>query len=124
MPGVRNGLRAHEDIIGVIDTGADKVLIPRGIAKRLGLTPINYTSAVLASGEKRAAINYAGILEIPAIAFIKPMEMTAMTEGAEANHILLGKNFLSEFLVTIDCANGVCWFNKPGQRPSLMIDDE
>lgn len=52
------------DVMGVIDTGADTVLIPRGIAKRLGLRPIRNTIAILASGEQRGAISYMGVLEI------------------------------------------------------------
>lgn len=109
---------------GIIDTGADKVLIPLGFAKKLGLRPINYITAFLASGEGRPAINYAGILEIPAIGYSKPLEMTAMTEGFDANHVLLGKNFLQEFLVTIDCANNLCWFNRGRGHASPMVDDE
>ena len=110
--------------IGIIDTGADKVLIPKSFAKRLGLIPINNITAFLASGEGRPAITYAGILEIPGIGYSQPLEMTAMTEGVDAHHVLLGKNFLQDFLVTIDCANNVCWFTKHGHSPSQMIDDE
>ncbi len=110
--------------MGVIDTGADKVLIPLALAKKLGLTPINNITAYLAGGEGRPAITYAGILEIPAIGYSQPLEMAAMAEGVNAHHVLLGKNFLSEFLVTIDCANGVCWFNRRGAGQSQMVDDE
>jgi hypothetical protein len=109
---------------GIIDTGADKVLIPLGYAKKLGLKPINNIIAFLASGEGRPAINYAGVLEIPAIGYSKPLEMTAMTEGFDANHVLLGKNFLREFLVTIDCANNVCWFSPARSHSSSIVDDE
>jgi hypothetical protein len=109
---------------GIIDTGADKVLIPLGYAKKLGLKPINNIVAFLASGEGRPAINYAGILEIPAIGYSKPLEMTAMTEGFDANHVLLGKNFLREFLVTIDCANNLCWFNQARGHAPFVVDDE
>lgn len=109
---------------GIIDTGADKVLIPLSFAKKLGLKPINTIMAFLASGEGRPAITYAGLLEIPAIGYSKPLEMTAMTEGFESNHVLLGKNFLREFLVTIDCANNRCWFSRPGGYGTSMVDDE
>ncbi len=80
--------------------------------------------AFLASGEGRPAITYAGLLEIPAIGYSKPLEMTAMADGFESTHILLGKNFLQEFLITIDCANGRCWFYKPAETTSSMVDDE
>jgi len=109
---------------GVIDTGADKVLIPRSIAKRLGLKPINNITAFLASGEGRPAINYLGVLELPALGYSQPIEMTAMADGGEPNHVLLGKNFLREFLVTIDCARSVCWFNRHGGASTTIMDDE
>ena len=112
------------DVMGVIDTGADTVLIPRGIAKRLGLRPIRNTVAILASGEQRAAISYMGVLEIPAIGYRDEIEMTAMMEGGEANHILLGRNFLREFLVTIDCANDVVHYQRVGGGYSPLVDDE
>jgi hypothetical protein len=80
--------------------------------------------AFLASGEGRPAINYAGLLDIPAIGYSRPLEMTAMTEGFDANHVLLGKNVLREFLVTIDCANNVCWFNRARHHAPPLIDDE
>ncbi|WP_293905673.1 retropepsin-like aspartic protease [Phenylobacterium sp.] len=110
--------------MGVIDTGADTVLVPRGIAKRLGLRPIRNTIAILASGEQRAAISYMGVLEIPAIGYRDEIEMTAMTEGGESNHILLGRNFLREFLVTIDCANDVVHYQRADHGYSPPIDDE
>jgi len=109
---------------GVIDTGADTVLIPRGIAKRLGLRPIRNTIAILASGEERAAISYMGVLEIPDIGYRDEIEMTAMTDGGESSHILLGKNFLTEFLVTIDCANNVVHYQRSGHSYSPPVDDE
>lgn len=112
------------DVMGVIDTGADTVLIPRGIAKRLGLRPIRNTIAILASGEQRAAISYMGVLEIPAIGYRDEIEMTAMTDGGESNHILLGRNFLREFLVTIDCANDVVHYQRIGGSYSPLVDDE
>lgn len=112
------------DVMGVIDTGADTVLIPRGIAKRLGLRPIRNTVAILASGEQRAAISYMGVLEIPAIGYRDEIEMTAMSDGGESTHILLGKNFLREFLVTIDCANNVVHFQRTDYSYSPFIDDE
>ena len=110
--------------VGIIDTGADKVLIPLSFAKRLGLKPINNIMAFLANGEGRPAITYAGMLEIPAIGYSKPLEMTAMTDGFDSNHVLLGKNFLRDFLVTIDCANNRCWFSRIAGHPSPMVDDE
>lgn len=112
------------DVMGVIDTGADTVLIPRGIAKRLGLRPIRNTIAILASGEQRAAISFMGVLEIPAIGYRDEIEMTAMAEGGESGHILLGRNFLREFLVTIDCANDVVHFQRIDHSYSPPIDDE
>lgn len=112
------------DVMGVIDTGADTVLIPRGIAKRLGLRPIRHITAILASGEKRAAISYMGVLEIPAIGYRDEIEMTAMTEGGESSHILLGRNFLREFLVTIDCANDVVHYQRVGGGYSALVEDE
>ena len=112
------------DVMGVIDTGADTVLISRGIAKRLGLRPIRNTVAILASGEQRAAISYMGVLEIPAIGYRDEIEMTAMSDGGESNHILLGKNFLREFLVTIDCANDVVHFQRTDHSYSPPVDDE
>jgi predicted aspartyl protease len=115
---------SHADVRGVIDTGADTVLIPRSIAKRLSLRPIRNTIAILASGERRAAISYMGVLEIPAIGFRDEIEMTAMTDGGESNHILLGKNFLRQFLVTIDCANDVVHYQLAKQPYSPPIDDE
>ncbi len=108
----------------MIDTGADTVLIPRGIARRLGLRPIRNTVAILASGEQRAAISYMGVLEIPAIGYRDEIEMTAMTDGGDSNHILLGRNFLREFLVTIDCANDVVHYQRVGDRYSPPVDDE
>ncbi len=111
-------------IMGVIDTGADTVLIPRGIAKRLGLRPIRNVIAVLASGETRTAISYMGVLEIPAIGYRDEIEMTAMTDGGEASHILLGRNFLREFLVTIDCASDVVHFQRRGGGYGAFVDDE
>jgi hypothetical protein len=80
--------------------------------------------AFLASGEGRPAINYAGLLDIPAIGYSRPLEMTAMTEGFDANHVLLGKNVLRKFPVTIDCANNVCWFNRARHHAPPLIDDE
>ena len=112
------------DVMGVFDTGADTVLIPRGIAKRLGLRPIRNTIAILASGEQRLAISYMGVLEIPTIGYRDEIEMTAMTEGGESNHILLGRNFLREFLVTIDCANEVVHFQRSGGGYGGFVDDE
>ena len=112
------------DLVGVIDTGADTVLIPRSVAKRLGLRPIRNTVAILASGEQRAAISYMGVLEIPAIGYRDEIEMTAMSDGGESSHILLGKNFLREFLVTIDCANDVVHYQRATHSYSPPIDDE
>jgi len=90
----------------------------------LGLKPINNIIAFLARGEGRPAINYAGVLEIPPIGYSRPLEMTAMTDGFDAHHVLLGKNFLREFLVTIDCANNLCWFNPARGHSSSVVDDE
>ena len=100
------------------------MLIPRGIAKRLGPRPIRNTVAILASGEQRAAISYMGVLEIPAIGYRDEIEMTAMTDGGESNHILLGRNFLREVLVTIDCANDVVHDQHVGSRYSWFVEDE
>ena len=111
-------------LMTVAPSCADTVLIPRGIAKRLGLRPIRNTIAILASGEQRAAISYMGVLEIPAIGYRDEIEMTAMSDGGESNHILLGKNFLREFLVTIDCANDVVHFQRTDYSYSPPIDDE
>ena len=97
------------------------MLIPRGIAKRLGLRPIRNTVAILASGEQRAAISYMGVLEIPAIGYRDEIEMM---EGGESNHILLGRNFLREVLVTIDCANDVVQDQHVGSRYSWLVEDE
>ncbi len=65
-----------------------------------------------------------GVLEIPAIGYRDEIEMTAMMEGGESNHILLGRNFLREFLVTIDCANDVVHDQRVGSRYSWLVEDE
>jgi len=85
---------------GLIDTGSDRTIIPEGVATQLDITPVGF--ALLSSFDKSQAPKYCPEYDVH-LAVPGLDELVSLTAcGAPRPSILLGRDFLSMFLLIVD----------------------
>lgn len=98
---------------GLIDTGADFVLISPAIAKRLALRHVNDDIVGGIGGEEVAAKVYSGTIEVPSLGFGKILPRYAVPWGPTSHAVLLGRSFLRYFVFKYDGPSEVFHFSRP-----------
>lgn len=104
----------------IIDTGASKVCIDYRIAQTLNLRQIDQTTLQVVGGTVSAPV-YLAELEVPSLNYKKLIEVVAAKVGHASYQALLGRSFLSEFIVTFDGPRGFFVFARP--TPELHAPD-
>jgi len=98
---------------GLIDTGADFVLISPTVAKTLGLRHVNYDIVAGIGGEEVAAKIYSGALKVPDLGFEKVLPLYAVPWNPVSHTALLGRSFLRYFVFKYDGPSEVFHFSRP-----------
>ena len=107
----------------LIDTGASIVCIDRFMAKRLGLELVNVTKMDVV-GNRIDACVYAGWLEVPELGFSKMMMLFAPDNAMPTSQVLLGRSFLSNFIMNYDGPSDTFQFFRPGMGLAPPVEDE
>ena len=108
---------------GLIDTGASDVCIDYRMAQTLRLRQIDQQTVATPGGSLLAAI-YMGVLEIPALSFKRVMPLYALKVARASYNVILGRSFLSEYVVTFDGPNGLFHFDRPSDHRLAEPFDE
>ena len=131
LRGLGSGSPQAVEKIGIIDTGASHILVDRKTIKMLGLRGHNRGFAEIASGESFPATIYRAIIEAPQLGVELVTELYAFDERGEyaqevkpSPRVLVGRNFLRNFLVTFDGPSGIVTFARPVDYSSMPVDDE
>jgi hypothetical protein len=106
----------------MIDTGASDVCIDYRIAHALNLRQIDSQTIGTVGGPVHAAV-YLAIVHVPVLHYREPMRVYAPKLDRAGYGVLLGRTFLSEFLMTYDGEDGVCHFARK-HASSLPVNDE
>ena len=117
------GVQLHHETRALIDTGASDVCIDYRIAHALNLREINQTNVTVVGGTVPVSV-YLGVLEVPALGFKRLMPLYASKVARINYNALLGRSFLTDFVVTFDGPNGCFHFYNAGERYPLPPDDE
>lgn len=96
----------------ILDTGASVVCISQEIADNLQLQQTDRRTLAGVGGSVEATV-YAGILEVPQLDYSELIELYSVRKGTLTHSILLGRTFLSHFIVTYDGPEGMFHFSKP-----------
>ena len=107
----------------LIDTGADDVCIDIRTAERLNLVPVDKTT-IGGVGGVHEAIVVAALLEVPNLRFKRIVNMYAPIDVSLSSKMLLGRSFLSNYIVTFDGPNGMFHFFDPRIGLAAPVDDE
>jgi predicted aspartyl protease len=107
----------------LIDTGASDVCIDFRIAHDLNLRQIDQRTVGTLGGSIPAAV-YVGVLEVPALGFKKVMPLYAFRVRRVSFSVVLGRTFLSNYIVTFNGPEGYCVFADPPWVYSPPIEDE
>ncbi len=99
----------------IIDTGADRTMVSPAALWRLGIaTPNTFTAEVRGvTGATRADVVWVSALEV-GDAVVGPMPIIAHDAGLAQADGLLGRDFLSAFVVTIDAKASVVTLTQKG----------
>lgn len=106
----------------LIDTGASGVCIDYRIAHALRLREVDQCTIVVVGSSIPAAI-FMGELEVPALGYRRTIPMIASKVGRINYNVLLGRSFLSDYIVTFDGPAGYFHFATP-QQSLLAPPDE
>ena len=98
---------------GLIDTGADFVLVSPAIARQLQLRHINDEMVGGIGGEEVEAKIYSGSIEVPELGFQKTLPLYAVAWDTTSHAVLLGRSFLKYFVFRYDGPSEVFHFSKP-----------
>ncbi|MEI9965967.1 MAG: aspartyl protease family protein [Caulobacteraceae bacterium] len=107
----------------LIDTGASDVCIDFRLAHALKLRQIDQRTVGTLGGSVLANV-YLGILEIPALDHRKLMPLLALRVARVNYSVILGRSFLSDYIVTFDGPNGCCHFIRAEDAYPPPPDDE
>ena len=107
----------------MIDTGASDICIDYRIAHALNLRQIDSQTIGTVGGPIHSAV-YLAIIEIPALKYREPMRVYAPKLERPTYNSLLGRTFLSEFLMTYDGEDGICHFARKRAGSLLPVEDE
>lgn len=116
MPGSTSepGASQFYEAGGLIDTGASDVCIDYRMAQDLRLRQIDQQTVATPGGSLLAAV-YLGVLEVPALDFRKPMPLFALKVARASYNVILGRSFLSDYIITFDGPSGMFHFDTPTQ---------
>lgn len=101
----------------LIDTGASKVCIDYRIAQKLQLREIDQTTLHVVGGKIEAHL-FLGELEVPGVDYRELVEFVAPKVGQLRYEALLGRSFLTNFMVTFDGPAGQVNFMR--RTPELL----
>jgi predicted aspartyl protease len=104
-----SGMRAT----GLIDTGADIVLISKTIARRLGLRHVDDDLVGGISGGTIEAQIHIGCIEITELGFKKTMPLYAVDWDDTSHTVLLGRSLLKYFVFRYDGPSDLFHFSRP-----------
>lgn len=103
---------------GLIDTGADFVLMAPAIARRLQLRHTDDEMVGGIGGEEIKAKVYSGCLEVPDLGgFAKVLPLYSVPWGPTTHQVLLGRSFLKYFVFKYDGPSEVFHFSLPLNEP-------
>lgn len=98
---------------GLIDTGADFILITSSIARQLQLRHVNNdVIGGIGGGEMEARVHI-GQIEVPHLQFRKTLPLYAIGWSATSHAVLLGRSFLEHFVFIYDGPSQVFHFSLP-----------
>jgi predicted aspartyl protease len=108
---------------GLIDTGASAVCISQRIADQLDLPQVDEDVLGVVGGGTVPTKIYAGYLVVPALDFREITQLHAVNMRNGNHNVLLGRSFLSHFIVTFDGPEGMFHFARPIAPPEPWNDD-
>lgn len=108
---------------GLIDTGASAVFIDERIARGAGLKNVGPTTMHVPGDVIVDATVYAGRLQVPILGYDRLVRFCAAKHSQDGHDILLGRSFLSDFIVVFDGPQGDFRFLRPATASPLEEDD-
>lgn len=112
----------YQQLDALIDTGATHIAIDMEVAKSLELVPVDTASLGGIGGEVKAIV-YAGLLDVPAFKFKKMVQFYSPVGAVLPSKVILGRSFLSNYIMTYDGPNGTFIFSHPYQIEYNIPDD-
>ncbi|MCR5873880.1 retroviral-like aspartic protease family protein [Phenylobacterium sp. J426] len=98
---------------GLIDTGADFVLLSPSIAKRLELRHVDNDVVGGIGGGQFPAKVYSGAICVPELEFERTLPLYAVPWDPTSHTVLLGRSFLKHFIFRYDGPSDLFHFSKP-----------
>jgi predicted aspartyl protease len=98
---------------GLIDTGADFVLISPAIARQLQLRHTNDDIVGGIGGGEVDAKVYSGSIEVPELGFQRILPLYAVAWDPTSHAVLLGRSFLKYFVFRYDGPSETFHFSNP-----------
>jgi len=92
----------HENLNGIIDTGASIICIDNRIAKRLGLVASDRKSVQMADGRTTVSPIYPARMAVPALEFDDYVQVCGVDMDYPSQRVLIGRSFLKDYIVNYD----------------------
>jgi predicted aspartyl protease len=108
---------------GLIDTGASVSCVDKTLVERLDLVRSGQDEIMTVAGPATANI-YQAIVVAPQLEFQKVMALWMPLDHPVPSMVLLGRDFLSDFMVQYDGPERTFSFYHAGQHPSDAAYDE
>ena len=108
---------------GLIDTGASAIFMNERIAFEAGLKNVGPATMKVPGDLTVGATAYAGRLQVPVLGYDRLVRVVAARHGQEGHDILLGRSFLSEFILIYNGPQNEFHFAHPPSMIGLEEDD-
>ena len=104
--------------LALVDTGASHCSIDETAAQELGLEPVDDDQSVSGIHGPASVNLYIAIIEVPGLQTPKPVRLAAgkLIEGNHPQSVILGRDFLSDFLMFYDGPSGAVQIARPSHR--------
>lgn len=114
-----------EHLSGVIDTGASVICVDARVVKRLGLVASNRRPVQMADGRLEVATIYTARMIVPALSFDDLVQVFAieMKSDSPISRVLIGRSFLSKYIVNYDGPRERFEFHEMGQSSDFYYAD-
>ena len=109
---------------GLIDTGSTVVFIDRRLALQAGLKAVDMQAVQVPGGLSVETTVYVGFLAVPALSYRERVRLHAATHRQVSHDVLLGRDFLRNFIVTFNGPEGTFHFFRPPSPSPYHPDDD
>jgi predicted aspartyl protease len=107
----------------LIDTGASQSCIDKSLVERLHLVRSGEDKLVGVGGEVDANV-YHAIVDVPALGYRQPMALFSPLDESIPSMVLLGRDFLSDFVFVYEGREECFSFFRASQHPDDHFDGD